>query len=260
MLLLWVSATAHAADTVLTWPANGANVVLRFTVGKLNKISSVAGQTDYLGEALAENVSSKAIPSASFYLYLLDKSGKRVGEGYLEITNLSAGQKANVPVSLHAMASFVRMELQPQHLPTDEPMKIKMSITSVPSGASFKLDSQDSGITPQILSIAPGKHVLEFSKEGYATESTPLEIAENAMPGSVNMELNPLALDTVILRDGTVLLGNVSSMSGAAVSINIKGRATRLARSRVARIVLGEHSPASGSAAKNATHSSRSKR
>jgi hypothetical protein len=107
------------------------------------------------------------------------------------------------------------MELQPQHLPSDEPMKIKMSVTSVPSGASLKLDSQESGVAPQVLSIAPGKHVLEFSKEGYATESTPLEIAENALPGSVELELSPLALDTVVLRDGTVLLGNLTSVTNS---------------------------------------------
>ena len=37
--------------------------------------------------------------------------------------------------------------------------------SSVPSGASLKLDAQDSGITPQVLPIAPGKPVLEFRKE-----------------------------------------------------------------------------------------------
>ena len=194
VLLLWAVASALAADTVLTWPAKGNDTMLRFTLGKLRQISSVSGQSDYLGEALAENLSTKAIPSASFYLYLLDKNGKRVGEGYLEVTNLAAGQRAKIPVCVHALGSFASMELQPQHLPSAEPMKIKMSVTSVPSGASLKLDSQESGVAPQVLSIAPGKHVLEFSKEGYATESTPLEIAENALPGSVELELSPLAL------------------------------------------------------------------
>src|SRR3954463_11539200 len=179
-ILLLCAATSFAADTVLTWPTSGKEPVLRFTVGKLRQISSVSRQTDYLGEALAENLGTKAIPSASFYVYLLDKTDKRIGEGYLEVTNLAAGKSAKVPVSVHAMGSFVRMELQPQHLPSDEPMKIKMSITSVPSGATLKLDSQDSGVTPLVLPVPPGKHVLEFSKEGYASANTPLEIAENA--------------------------------------------------------------------------------
>jgi hypothetical protein len=249
VLLLWVAAGAFAADTVLTWPASGKDAVLRFTLGKLRQISSVSGQSDYLGEALAENLGTKAIPSASFYLYLLDKNGKRVGEGYLEVTNLAGGQKAKIPVSVHAMGSFARMELQPQHLPSDEPIKIKMTITSLPSGATLKLDSQGSGVTPQVLSIAPGKHVLEFNKEGYATASTPLEIAENALPGSLNLELNPLMVDTVVLRDGTVLLGNVTSVTGTGVAINVKGKLTRLDRNRVARVVFGERNPSAGSSA-----------
>jgi len=259
LLLLWAVSNALAADTVLTWPPNGTDTLLRFTVGKLRQVNSVSGQSDYLGEALAENLSPKAIPSASFYLYLLDKNGKRVGEGYLEVTNLAPGERAKIPVSAHALGSFASMELQPQHLPSDEPMKIKMSITSVPSGASLKLDSQASGVTPEVLSIAPGKHVLEFSKEGYATESTPVEIAENAMPGSVEMELTPLTLDTVVLRDGTVLLGNLISVTGTGVNMNVKGKPTKLDRSRVARIVLGQRKPSAGTPAASKS-SSRTKK
>jgi len=258
-LLLWAVASALAADTVLTWPAKGTDALLRFTVGKLRQVNSTSGQTDYLGEALAENVSTKTIPSASFYLYLLDKNGKRVGEGYLEITNLAAGQRAKIPVSAHAMGSFASMELQPQHLPSDEPMKVKMHISSVPSGAGLKLDSQDAGVTPQVLPVAPGKHVLEFSKEGYATGSTPVEITENAMPGSVDLELTALTLDTVVLRNGTVMLGNVTSVTETGVNINIKGKATKLDRSRVARIVLGQRRSSAGTSTMTAKKTPNSK-
>jgi hypothetical protein len=260
VFLLWAVASAFASDTVLTWPASGKDTMLRFTLGKLHQITSVSGQNDYLGEALAENQSTTAIPSASFYLYLLDKNGKRVGEGYLEVTNLAAGQRAKIPVTAHAMGSFVSMELQPQHLPSDEPMKIRMSISSVPAGASVKLDAQDSGVTPEMLRIAPGKHVLEFSKEGYVTASTPVEIAVNALPGSVELELNPLTLDTVVLSDETVLMGNLISVNGTGVNITVKGKPMNLARSRVARIVLGKRKASAGNrAATSGKSSSRSK-
>ena len=254
MLLLWTVASALAADTVLTWPANGSDAILRFTVGKLHQISSASGQSDLLGEALVENLSAKPIPSASFYLYLLDKSGKRVGEGYLEVTNLAAGKRAKIPVTVHALSSYASMELQPQHLPSDEPMKVKMHITSIPSGASLKLDSQDSGVTPEVLPIAPGKHVLEFSKEGYATGSSPVEITENALPGSVELELTALTVDTVVLRNGTVMLGNLTSVTDSGVNINVKGKPIKLERSRVARIVLGQRRTSAGGSA--ATRSS----
>ena len=238
MFVLSMLTSARAADTVLIWPSNGKDTMLRFTLSKLRQINSVSGQSDYLGEAQAENLSSKPIPSASFYLYLLDKNGKRVGEGYLEVTNLAAGERARIPVSAHALGSFSSMELQPQHLPSDESMKVKMSVTSVPSGASLKLDSQESGVTPQVLSIVPGKHVLEFGKEGYVTEKTPLEIAEHPPLGSVKLELKPLAVDTVVLRDGSVLMGNLISVTTTGVAISVKGTSRTLERGRVARIVL----------------------
>ncbi len=244
LLLLCACGSALAADTVLTWPPDGKDAILRFTISKLRQVNSTSGQTDLLGDALAENLSSKAIPSASFYLYLVDKNGKRVGEGYLEVRNLPAGQKAKIPVTAHAIGSYATMQLQAQYLPSDEPMKIKMHINSVPPGATIKVDGQDAGVTPQVVPIAPGKHTIEFTKEGYATGSSPVEIAENAMPGSVDIDLKPLSLDTVVLRDGTVLLGNLTSVSAATVNISVKGKAMQLARSKVDRIVLGQRKSA----------------
>ena len=247
ILLFCTAITLFAADTVLTWPANGKDAMLRFTVGKLRQVSSNAGQTDYLGEATAENLTTKTIPTASFYLYLLDKNGKRVGEGYLEVTNLAAGQKAKIPVSAHAMSSYASMELQPQHLPSDEPMKVKMHVNSKPAGATVKVDSQESGITPAVIPIAPGKHTLEFSKEGYAPASAPVDVNDATLPAGVDVELNPLTVDTVVLRDGTVMLGNLTSMNEGSVSLRVKGKPTTIARSRVARIVLGEQKSATTS-------------
>ncbi len=245
ILLLLSAVRLVAADTVLTYPANGKDTVLRFTVGKLRQVTSNAGQTDYLGEATAENLGSKLIPSASFYLYLLDKNGKRVGEGYLEVTNLAAGQKAKIPVTAHAMSSYASMELQPQHLPSDEPLKVKMHVNSKPSGATVKVDSQESGVTPAVIPIAPGKHSLEFSKEGYAPASTPVDVGDATVPAGVDVELTPLSVDTVVLRDGTVMLGTVTSMTESSVNVSVKGKANTVARSRVARIVLAERKSAS---------------
>ena len=254
-ILLCMVGGAFAADTVLTWPPDGKDAILRFTVGRLRQISSTSGQNDLLGEAWAENLTSKAIPSASFYLYLLDKSGKRVGEGYIEVTNLAPGQKVKVPVTAHTMGSYSTMQLEAQHLPSDEPMKVKMHVNSNPAGATIKVDSQDAGVTPQVVPVAPGKHTLEFSKEGYSTGSAPVDIAPNSMPGAVDIDLTPLTVDTVVLHDGTVVLGNVVSMNSASVSVVVKGKATHLARSRVARIVLGQrNSGTAGKATRASAH------
>lgn len=255
LLLLCTIGSAVASDTVLTWPPDGKGAILRFTISKLRQVNSTSGQNDLLGDALAENLSSKTIPSASFYLYLVDKNGKRVGEGYLEVTNLPAGQKAKIPVTAHAMGSYTTMQLQAQHLPSDEPMKVKMHINSAPPGATIKVDGQDAGVTPQVVPISPGKHVIEFSKEGYSTGSSPVDIVENAMPGSVDIDLKPLSADTVVLRDGTVLTGNLTSVSAATVNITVKGKAMQVARSKVERIVLGQ-SRGAGNSGRKATKSS----
>jgi hypothetical protein len=71
-----------------------------------------------------------------------------------------------------------------------------------------------------------------------------VDIAENSMPGSVDIDLNPLSVDTVVLHDGKVLLGSVTSVSSASVSINVKGKTTQIARTRVARIVFGQRKAA----------------
>jgi hypothetical protein len=73
-----------------------------------------------------------------------------------------------------------------------------------------------------------------------------VETAENALPGSVELELNPLTLDTLVLRDGTVLLGNLTLVAGTGVNMNVKGKPMKLERSRVARIVLGNRKPSIG--------------
>jgi hypothetical protein len=87
-----------------------------------------------------------------------------------------------------------------------------------------------------------------------------VEIAENALPGSVELELNPLTLDTVVLRDGTVLLGTLSLVTSTGVNISVKGKAVKLERGRVARIVLGKRKPSVGtSATTTGKNSSRSK-
>jgi hypothetical protein len=239
-LLLCCAASALAADTVLTWPSAGKEPALRFTIGKLRPINSYSGQTDYVGEATVENIGGKPIPFASFYLYLFDKNHKRIGEGYLELSSLGAGEQAKVALTAHAMGTVAGMELQAQHLPSDEPVKVKLNVISTPAGAFVKVDGQESGITPQLLSLAPGQHRLEFHKEGYASAGTPVDLAAGALPGSVNIELSPLTQDTVVLRNGTTVLGDVASVTPAVVTVTVNGKLSKYDRNQVARIIFVE--------------------
>lgn len=241
---------ALAADTVLTWPNDGKDPIVKVTVGKMRQVNSTAGQVDYVADATVENVGKKPLPIASFYVYLFDKNRKRIGEGYFELTNLAVGQQTKVAVTAKAMGSIASMELQPQHLPSDEPVKVKVAVASKPAGASLKVDGQDSGYTPQTVMLLPGKHTIELAKEGYAAASTPLEVTAGSMPQGVNVELSPSAQDTVVLRDGTVVMGDVSSVTMATVTVKVSGKVKSYPRNQVARVVFVERTAARKPAAK----------
>ncbi len=232
--------SVFAADTVLTWPADGKDPIVKVTIGKMRSVNTTSGQTDYVADATVENVGKKPLPFASFYLYLFDKNKKRVGEGYFELTNLGIGQQAKVAATAHAMGSIASMELQPQNLPSDEPLKVKVSVTTKPGGANVKVDSKDSGYTPQTLMLMPGKHAFEFAKEGYQTENSTIEITASSLQ-SVNLELNPATQDTLVLRDGAVVQGDVSSVTLTSVTVSVKGKVKRYDRNQVARVVFVEH-------------------
>jgi len=228
-----------AADTVLVWPKTG-EPSLQFKVGKLRQMNSYSGQTDYVADTTVTNLGQKAIPFASFYVYLFDKNHNRIGEGYLELSNVAPGQQAKVALTAHAMGSVASMDIEAQHVGSDEPKKVPMLIATVPAGASVKVDGQDAGVTPAKLELLPGKHTVEFAKEGYAAGSAPVEVTPGALPGTVNFEMEPLVQDTVVLRDGKVVLGDVTSVTMTSVSLRVGGKIRRFNRNDVARVVFVE--------------------
>lgn len=90
-----------------------------------------------------------------------------------------------------------------------------MTVNSVPQGDDVNLDGVPVGTTTKIVQVTPGKHLLTFSKKGLNTVNLPLETTPNDVPGgSVSYELKTSIHDTVELRDGSVLIGDVESMSG----------------------------------------------
>ncbi len=112
-------------------------------------------------------------------------------------------------------------------------------MNSVPQGADLKLDGIPAGTTPKIVQVAPGKHVLSFSKEGFNSGTFPLETTpDDVSGGSVSYELGTAAHDTVELRDGSVLSGDVESMSATEVLIRIGETVQHVARNQVKRIAL----------------------
>jgi len=246
LLVLVVNNAVRAKEVpaqVITWPEQGSPV-LRFTFGKFKEVGSLGTQRTYVSETTAENLWSKKISDANFALYLYDKNKVRIGEATLTVSNVAPGEtikfqttigSSGPPTSLSVTARYLPKELGP----LAPPKIVSLTVNSVPQGASAKLDGEDVGTTPKIIKVAVGKHMLEFSKEGFNPGKFPFEIGpDDASGGSVSFELGTSAHDTVELRDGSVLTGDVVSLSGMEVVIRVGGSDQHLERNLVKRILL----------------------
>src|SRR5437899_3096025 len=235
----------ETAEQVIVWQSSGTPVV-RFTFGKFKEISSLGNQHNYIIDTTAENVWGKKIPDATFTLYLFDKNKARIGEGWITLSNVAAGQSVKFQTTVGASGTPVSLEIVPRSLPAElqplaPPKVISITVNSVPQGALLKVDGSDAGATPKQLRISAGKHLLEFNKEGFNPGKFPLEIGpDDVSGGSVSFELGTSAHDTIELRDGSVLSGDVESVSATEVVVRMGGAVQHLNRNQVKRISLTE--------------------
>jgi hypothetical protein len=250
-LLLFSTANAkEPPPLVIVWPASGAPVV-RFTFSKFKETSSSGKQHNYTTDVTAENLWDKKISEAAFTLYVFDKDKIRIAEAWLSISDVSPGSVVKFQTFINASGTLASLELVPRSLPTELqgflPLKtISITVNSIPQGAELKIDGTPAGTTPKIVHVTPGKHVLTFSKEGFNSGTFPMETAPDAVSGgSVSYELGTSAHDTVELRDGSVLSGDVESMSATDVIVRVGGTVQHFARNQVKRIVLIQREPPS---------------
>jgi hypothetical protein len=246
-------ATGQAKETteqVVTWPETG-KPVLRFSFGKFKEGPAYGRERNYTSETSAQNLWDKKISVAVFTLYVFDKTNVRIGEGFIQVTNVGPGEMIKFQTSFHAAGSPVTLKLVPQTVPAELQSQapvpartISITINTVPQGALLKLDGNDAGTTPKIVRVTAGRHLLEFSKEGFSPGKFPLEIGQDdASGGSVSYELGTLAHDTVELRDGTVLVCDVESLSATEVVLRVGGAQQRMERNKVKRMLLVERDP-----------------
>jgi hypothetical protein len=225
------------------WPASG-QPILRFSLGKFKELSSAGNQRSYTIDIIAENLWGEKISKAEFSLYLFDKNRVRIGDGWISISDVAPSETVKFQVAATATGTPASATLVPRTLPHELqsflPSKtISLTVNSIPQGAVVKVDGSEAGVTPKIVQIAPGKHILEFSKEGFATGHFPLEVTpDDVSGGSVSYELGTSAHDTIELRDGSLLSGDVESVSATEVSVKIGGTVQRLSRNQVKRISL----------------------
>jgi len=250
LLLFAASSSKEPPPQVIVWPASGTPVV-RFSFGKFKETSSSGKQHNYTTDVTAENLWSKSISGAEFTLYVYDKAKVRIGDGYIRISDVSPGAMVKFQVFINASGTIASLELVPKSLPTElqgflPPKSISITVNSIPQGAEIKIDGTPAGTTPKIVQVAPGKHVLTFSKEGFNSGTFPLETTpDDVSGGSVSYELGTSTHDTLELRDGSVLSGDVESMSATDIVVRIGGTDQHFSRNQVKRIVLIQREPPS---------------
>ena len=243
--LLAAAAAKDQPVQTVNWPESGAPI-LRFTFGKFKEIGTFHSEREYVVDTTAENLWSKPIADAVFSLYLYDKNKTRIGEGYISLRNVGRSQTVKFQASISATGVPASISLAAKSLPTElgalAPMKkVFITINSVPQGATVVVDGTDLGTTPKIADLAVGKHTLVFSKEGFNTGTFPMEIAQDdTSGGSVSYELGSSAHDTVELRDGTVLNGDLLSVDATEVTVRVGGAAQHFDRNQIKRILLVE--------------------
>jgi len=242
-VLVLASGFCMAKDTNLTllWPQD--KPAIKLTFGKFQQIAVLAGQSTFVCDVVVENLTDKPVPRASFTIYGNDKNNVRIGEGLLSLSDLDPQQQVKVRLQFTSVGIPVSLTLSAKKDMLSPPgvKTIPLKVLSVPPGAKLKVDGQDAGITPVMVKLTIGSHTLDLTKEGYAPGTTPFDVTPDELPGgSITVELGGLSRDTVELRDGTVLLGDVLSMSLTAVVVSVDGKEQTLERNQVKKMMLVE--------------------
>ena len=232
---------AKDVPLVLEWPQDKPAV--KFTFGKFQQIGHLAGQSTYVCDVIVENLTDKPVSRATFTIYGNDKNNVRIGDGQLFVSDLNPQQQAKVRLQFNSVGipASLTISAKKDMLAPPAAKTIPLRVISVPPGAKLKVDGQDAGVTPVMVRFTVGDHTLDFTKEGYAPGNTPLEVTADELPGgSVTIELGGLSRDTIELRDGTVLLGDVLSMSMTSVVVSVDGKGQTLDRNQVKKMILVE--------------------
>lgn len=252
ILVSSIAASAKETPNTLLWPSNDAPVI-RFTFGRFVKIGSTLNQTEFKVDVTAENLWTKPITSAMFDAYFFGRDNVRIGTGYIRLSNVSVNETVRFSLPFTASgsqpSSFKLVATQlPQELATAAPpKKIRMTIYSIPAGASLAVDGQDVGATPKQVGLSAGKHALQFKLEGFHSGTFPLVIGpDDVSGGTVSYELGALAHDTIEMRDGTTLVADVETMDASTVVVRVAGNLQSLDRNQIKRILLVEREAPTG--------------
>lgn len=241
LLLASTASLAKRSELVITWPQD--NPTLKLTFSNFQNMGSFAGRSTLVSDVVVQNLTVKAMPRATFDVSLLDKNKVRIGTGLLIVDDLNPGQSARVQFQCAAVGQPATLSIA-AHNNSGVPISTKLipiMIISVPPGASLKVDDKVVGTTPITVRMISGSHNLELQKDGFAVAKTPLDVNPDEAPGgSITITLGGLADDTIELRDGSVLKGDVISMTLESIIINVQGKEQTFDRNQVKHIFLVE--------------------
>jgi hypothetical protein len=236
LLILTTSAIAKDAPLqVIDWPATGTPTV-RFTFGKFKAIPGTGSLHAYVMDTMAENLSPALITTAKFSVYLFDKNKARIGEDVIALNNVGPAETVKFQTTIMSSGTPVSVSIKDLAQP---PKTVSLTANSTPQGAKLKLDGTDVGTTPRIINLGVGKHTLIFSKEGFTAGTFPLEIGpDDVSGGTVSYELGGSAFDSIELRDGSVLNGDLVSVSGMDVEVRVGGVIQHINRNNIKRVMF----------------------
>jgi len=242
LLILFALPSFAAKDTpfqTLDWPDSGSPV-LRFNFSKFKVLpGGIAKEHAYVTDTTAENLSDKALGSVNMSLYVFDKTHARIGDGVISLANVGPHEIVKFEITLYASGVPATVSVA-----ASAARSLSITVNSVPQGAGIRLDGKEMGTTPKIVEVTIGKHMLEFSKEGYNTGKFPLEMGpRDTSGGSVSYELGTSAHDTIELRDGSALSGDLLSIDVQQVQIRIGGSTQTYDRNQIKRISLTQRDP-----------------
>jgi hypothetical protein len=221
------------SPVIVLWPSD-EKPTLKFTFAQFQQSAIENGQGIFVSDVMAQNISEQGMPKSTFTIFVLDKNGVRIGRARLQLPEIGAYRTQKAQVQFSAAGTPASVTLLAGKV-------IPLRIVSVPGGAKFKVDGEDAGTTPKLVDFTIGSHTLEFSKEGYATSTTPLDVGTDELPGgSVSVELGGLSQDSVELRDGTAILGDVISMSLTTVVVRVDGKDQKYDRNQIKKMILVE--------------------
>lgn len=231
--ILCISVLAQPEGITVPWPS-ADHPKLKVTFSKFDRTGVADGQNIYTSNVTVQNVSDSAMPRSLFTVYINDKNNVRIGLGKIQIPQIAPyqSQKGQINFSVAGIPAGVTL-LAGKTIP--------LRVISTPPGATLKIDGENAGTTPRVFDFTIGSHTLEFAKDGYAPGSTTLDVTSDQLPGgSITLELGGLSVDTIELRNGTVLQGDVLSMSMTEVLIGIEGKVQKYERNQVKRMMLVE--------------------